>query len=95
MDTGFYTSAAWRRVREAVLQRDNRACQAGRLLGGPCSSDLHAHHVVPVAVCTDPLDMENLVTVCGQHHRALDQARRTVQRGRANAGAYRRFSQAA
>ncbi len=95
MDTGFYTSAAWRHTREAVLERDNRACQASRLLGGACSSDLHAHHLVPAAVCDDPLDQDNLVTVCGAHHRALDQARRVVSRGRANASAYRRFSEAA
>ncbi len=94
MDTGFYTTTAWRHTRARVIARDG-SCQAARLLGGACSNDLHAHHLVPAAVCDDPLDLDNLVTVCGTHHRALDQARRVAQRGRANAGAYRRFSEAA
>lgn len=95
MRNSFYSSAAWRQVRARVIERDSHRCQAERLLGGACSSDLHAHHVIPATVCQDPLDESNLVTVCGIHHRELDVARRSVRRGRANAAAYQPFQHAA
>ena len=75
MDATFYNSPEWRIVRELVRERDGRRCTVARLLGGSCRGLLHVHHIDPDA---DPLDPENLGSVCARHHPKWEALRRAL-----------------
>jgi hypothetical protein len=77
-------SQKWQAARAAALDRDGSRCTVARLLGGPCSDEpLHEHHVVPVVEGGDPLDVDNLLTVCKTHHPTVERLRRFVLARRA------------
>lgn len=59
----FYRSGVWRRLRRAIYQRDNYNCKKCRRHGG----NLHAHHIIPLGK-HDPLDEDNIITVCIDCH---------------------------
>jgi hypothetical protein len=40
------------------------------------------HHIVAAAVCPDPLDVDNLATVCAAHHPKWEAVRRQLLRSR-------------
>lgn len=74
----FYNSPEWRDLSERARARDGHRCTVARLLGGPCSEILHAHHVVALADGGAPLDLDNVLTVCASHHPTLEALRRTI-----------------
>lgn len=68
----FYFSIEWRRLRKWIYERDNYECQICGKHGG----ELHAHHVVPIGECKDPLRKSNIITMCRachQQHHSLEQ----------------------
>ena len=70
-----YKTAAWRRVRELVLDRDGHLCQkCGR------ADSLSVHHVIPAERVADPLEPSNLVTLCRPCHNRADARRRARER---------------
>lgn len=73
-----YSTALWRRARARALSRDGRRCTVARLLGGPCSAELHVHHLVPVEDGGALYDLENLITACSRHHPKLEALRRAI-----------------
>lgn len=75
MDASFYSTSAWRDLREQARSRDGNRCSVSRLLGGDCSGLLHVHHLDPLA---DPLDLDGLLTVCQRHHPKIEAVRRSV-----------------
>ena len=80
MTDPFYTSPAWRDLRERVLERDAEACVVGRLLRGDCGGVLHVHHIEPRDERPDlELDEDNLVTVCASHHPTWEALRRLLR----------------
>ena len=70
----FYTSGAWRNLREQALRRDNYYCQTcmklvemGKMIR-PRNATM-VHHLKPRSLYPDlELDLDNLVSLCGQHH---------------------------
>lgn len=74
-----YSTLRWRRVRAQALARDGNRCTLG-LLGGPCSSTLHVHHLTPVEDGGAAYDLDNLVTACDRHHPMLEAFRRALVR---------------
>lgn len=70
-----YSDSRWSAARHAALTRDANRCALGRVLGG-CSSRLDVHHIVPAGECSDPYDVDNLVTVCSVHHPMVEALRR-------------------
>lgn len=76
-----YSSAEWLDLAARAKARDGHRCSVARLLGGVCSSQLHAHHLVPVSEGGPELpDLDGLITVCGRHHPTLEALRRYVLR---------------
>jgi 5-methylcytosine-specific restriction endonuclease McrA len=61
------TSKAWRRARAAARERDG-----GCIIRSGCAGRLEAHHVVPVNEGGEPVDLDNLVTLCSRHHRLVE-----------------------
>jgi len=56
-------TAKWSDVRSDVVERDSDECQE-------CGTneELHVHHITPVSNGGDKFDLENLVTLCREHH---------------------------
>lgn len=80
MEDGFYTTPAWRDLRERVLERDGSRCSVGRLLGGDCSGTLHVHHLTPRSERPDlELDEDNCGTSCASHHPTWESVARTLR----------------
>jgi hypothetical protein len=77
-----YHTRAWADARAAALLRDGNRCTVARLLGGPCHRTLDVHHLVPANECSDPYDLDNLVTTCRSHHVRLEAMRRYLLRER-------------
>lgn len=85
----FYASAAWRRVRRAVLMRDNYMCvrcmQALREgTGGRPRAATLVHHIVPYQDAPERgLELDNLESLCdvchNRIHAALDRKRVRLQ----------------
>lgn len=63
MDQGWRHTAKWYETRRDVLERDGYDCQDCGV-----SESLHAHHIKPVAMGGAKFDMENLITLCEEHH---------------------------
>lgn len=84
LGSDFYTSAAWRHLRELALARDGSACTVARLLGGSCSDTLHVHHIEAPDGPDDPraLALDNLGTACSAHHPRWEALRRALVRSR-------------
>jgi len=68
----FYASKEWEQVRQSVLERDDRECQAcgmgmeeHRERHG---MGLHVHHIHPISAGGDRFNENNLVTLCNAHH---------------------------
>jgi len=63
-DRYFYASKAWLATRKAILERDDHECQV-------CGTgeNLNVHHIMPISEGGPRLDEDNLVTLCGTHHR--------------------------
>lgn len=58
----------WRRVRDAVLQRDGHLCQ---IQGDHCTLDAtEADHIIPLAQGGAPYDPRNLRAACRACNRA-------------------------
>ena len=63
-DPRVYKTVRWKRLRRAILDRDNWRCTAcGRVAGR-----LEVHHIRPVAENGDPYDPSNLKTFCRDCH---------------------------
>ena len=76
---GFYKSKAWQSCREAAISRDRYLCQ-DCLQQGRISTAEEVHHIKPLTPenVTDPsisLNLENLVSVCRECHKARHGAR--------------------
>ena len=69
------SSRAWRRLRAAVLDRDDYRCRKCRVRTAE-----QVHHLVPVARDGAYWDPENLIAVCRPCHRALHDTRTAAQR---------------
>jgi len=80
MTTLLYHTEAWELARAAALDRDGHRCTVARFLGGPCSSILDVHHLMPVAEGGAEFDLDNLITVCHRHHPMAEGVRRAVLR---------------
>lgn len=81
----FYSTPAWRRVREQALARDGHRCTVSRLLGGACSGLLHVHHIEARRDRPDlELDIDNVATTCALHHARWDALRRALNSLRAD-----------
>jgi hypothetical protein len=77
--TSLYSTRDWRLVSDRARERDGLRCTVARLLGGPCSERLHAHHLIPASERPDlALDLDNVVTACASHHPRLEALRRSV-----------------
>lgn len=75
----FYSSGAWKKVREIAKQRDHYLCvdclRAGRLTAAE-----EVHHIIPLTPenVTDPLialRLENLKSLCRECHKKYDPKR--------------------
>lgn len=67
----FYKSAAWERLRRAVLARDNYLCQRC-LEHQRITPATTVDHIVPLSVAWERrLDMSNLRSLCGPCHNAV------------------------
>lgn len=75
-----YDTQEWRDARAAALYRDGGRCTVARLLGGPCTDDLHVHHVVAIEDGGAPFDVDNLGTACSSHHPMWEALRRQLVR---------------
>ena len=64
--TRLYNSAAWKRARAGVLERDGWLCV---LCKRPANT---VHHIRAVADGGEPLDETNLATLCHTCHGAVD-----------------------
>lgn len=70
----FRSSAAWQKVRAAVVSRDNAMCciclEEGRYSPPRV---IEVHHIVPLeADYTRRLDKNNLICLCTVHHKQAD-----------------------
>src|SRR5262245_3566925 len=68
MDTAFYNTKSWRRLRAQVRLRDLDTCVIAAMFGGECLGPLHVHHLNK----NEPLNPDGLVTVCARHHPTLE-----------------------
>lgn len=66
-----YCTAAWRKVRAEALDRDGHLCQHCN-----AAHDLVVHHLVEVSTGIDPLDLDNLQTLCRRCHGRTHAVRR-------------------
>lgn len=78
-DSGIWTSGLndygpeWQKVREQVLERDDRLCQVCGKGPGPCV--LHVHHKTPLRSFSSIAEanrLDNLLTVCPRCHQRLE-----------------------
>ena len=61
---GIYTNIKWRKIRKEIYERDGWACQDCGKHGGK----IHAHHIIPVGICENPFDKNNIITLCVKCH---------------------------
>lgn len=80
MESLIYNTSRWRRVSDRAITRDGHRCTVSRLLGGECSADLHAHHIIAVRDGGAPYDLENVGTACSTHHPMWEALRRILVR---------------
>lgn len=73
-----YNTLRWRKTSARAIARDGHRCTVARLLGGPCSGRLHAHHIEPVREGGAPFDLDNVGTACASHHPQWEALRRTI-----------------
>jgi len=65
-----YKTKPWRELRSRVIERDANCVFAG--LAGDCRGILQVHHVHPVSEGGPEIPHEeDVVLVCGRHHRML------------------------
>lgn len=79
MEREFYSTRRWREVRAQARARDGDRCSVSRLLGGTCGGRLHVHHLDPDG---DPVDLDNLLTVCQSCHPRLEALQRGIMEKR-------------
>lgn len=66
--TAFRSSAAWRRKREQIANRDLHLCRVC-LAEGYYDTDIQVHHIIPLVIdFSKRLDSDNCISVCGYHH---------------------------
>lgn len=69
----FRNTAAWRRTRENVNERDGHLCRLCLLKGELQYEDLSAHHIIPLEETMDYADDEDwCITLCDTHHRKAE-----------------------
>lgn len=69
--SSFYNSAAWKKMRELVFKRDGYKCQECKAKGLTREAT-EVHHVFTLAERPDlKLDANNLISLCGEHHKAM------------------------
>jgi hypothetical protein len=74
-----YSTAEWLDLSARAKARDGHRCTVARLLGGPCSDTLHAHHLIPVSEGGPELpDLDGVITACASHHPVLEALRRFI-----------------
>ncbi len=76
----FYTSKAWRKCRQAVLEEHGRLCQVclGKGLIEPATEVHHKIHLTPENI-NDPkitLDSSNLMCLCEECHAEMHRTKR-------------------
>jgi transposase len=68
----FYASKRWEQARQDALDRDDRRCQACGMTQEQhretYEQGLHVHHIQPVSAGGPRFDVNNLVTLCHEHH---------------------------
>ncbi|SDD69132.1 HNH endonuclease [Natrinema hispanicum] len=62
----------FRVVAMAVRSRDGECVRCGRVKTSKDERALHVHHIVPEKKAEDPHDPQNLLSVCGGCHQALE-----------------------
>lgn len=61
----------WDQIRKDVYSQDDYQCQECGARGGPYgSTELHAHHIVPLG-SGGTNDMDNLITLCNSCHMSI------------------------
>lgn len=74
----FRSTAAWQKKAEEIKERDHYLCQICfrnlyRTTSRLNSTELSVHHVVPLKEAYElRLENDNLITLCGRHHREAD-----------------------
>jgi len=66
-----YYGHRWNPQRERALERDGYQCQICGAGGEEIGKNPHVHHITPVRKFDDPNDahdLDNLVTLCPEHH---------------------------
>ena len=71
------SSREWERVRRACFERDGHVCQ---MPGCRVRWPLEAHHVVPLSAGGEEFDVDNLLTLCTDHHVELHREYEDEQR---------------
>jgi len=64
----------WSEVRQKVFERDNYACQKC----GRRDKDMECDHIIPIALGGDMWGMDNLQTLCHEHH--ADKTRKDLEK---------------
>lgn len=75
----FYSSSAWRSIREAAKKRDHYLC-VDCLRAGKITPAEEVHHIIPLTPenindTNITLNLDNLVSVCRECHKARHGAR--------------------
>lgn len=70
-----YHSRTWRKIRAAVLRRDEYLCQECRRFGKSAEANT-VHHILPAEDCAGKhesfkFDSVNLISLCGGCHNAM------------------------
>ena len=71
----FRNSGAWQRKREQIYERDLYCCKVCALtfFDGIPDFDISVHHIIPLSEDYERrLDNDNLITVCGKHHKQAE-----------------------
>lgn len=72
-----YSTPEWLDLAARAKARDGHRCTVARLLGGPCSQTLHAHHLIPISDGGPEIpDLDGVITTCSKHHPVLEALRR-------------------
>ena len=84
--TRFRSSRTWRSKREYIARRDLYLCRVC-LSEGRYSTNIHVHHIVPLAVdFSRRLDDDNLISLCSCHHEQAEAGKIPAERLRELAG---------
>lgn len=69
----FRNTAAWRRIRAEVNERDAHLCRVCLAAGIRCDEGLSTHHIIPLVETLDyASDPDWIITLCQEHHEAAD-----------------------